>query len=1492
MAGRTDEYGEAIVVSWARIATTNENFQPLIGVEVECFDVDTLAVISVVTSDLGGIALFTDLSDSQRFFFKVRARRTSTRVQSILDPATGRTYTGVVRLQILNMHPGMNCYDYFVEPTGHVGTHKTIQAAITAAAALPLATTRDTIHIGVLEGAYAENLTVPSMTNGYGLVFSACRPTWQRPGTVVSPTVRTSYPVQVDGRGGTGVVLVYTNGTINNPVVFIGFYLRGSKSGSGGVISAGRGSLRFLQSLVKNESTGHGILGGGVVAGSGADYLDFIDSSVEVAEASLAVSITNTYTHFRNTTIVGGLDILTMDFYFGDGSTLRSSRDPAMDLGDYSIISGRYKVVDSYILQMVVGSRGICISARSVTAGGGEAFIIEGNNIRTGSGSTVAAIETHFRDSATRAIILGNHFTNWAKGVKIAAGDGVVVGPNAYDNVADPIDGTPTITPDEMGHNLLSALHLDTLAASVLDGDVIIGNVTPKWSRLAISIPAANVRNVFGIDNAELRPSWKTALDATNPANIASTASPGTSLVFSHRDHIHAHPVFTSGALHTDYELVGVAAGLIATHAGLPDVHHAGFIGLTIAGPANIDPNAGDRITIEDTASVTWASSGAGKIAATAVAGGVDHGGLAGLLDDDHTQYLLLAGRAGAQQDIVKGITVATYMRVGSATAPANTTVGDLTVTRLSVGNKAFSLDRVLDVYRESTSVAITDAQAVYIDHKNNPGEASDVDRRAIMVRAEYQSDFAESGIVYGGGFGFYLTGTGVVADGGGVYAYGVAPRTGAGAAMSATNVRAVHALLFDAYGRAASETMAVAKLHGLHVQLEAAGSSFIAGDAVQDAAGVYVENIGDSHIVNAVGVDIEAQSGATTLNFGIRNAGNMVQTGYMRLGAVTVPTNVTNGDLTLARLNIGNGAFTNSGIAYLYSSLTVNATDIGVLLLVLNSPTVNGAYEQRALSVQARYGGAANNTSVVYGANYEVDVYGTGKPSYTVALGGIGLVARTGAAAAMSAGDCRALNFQLFGNASRVAAETITIDALTGVRIEGGYAGFITGDAVTNVYGINIQNLGNAKVTNAYGIYIAGVSAAATLNVGIKLDGCTTAALWLNSDTAAEGTLAWGTTRDTNLYRSAANVLKTDDAFHAVLGLVADTVAELTPTAGVTVDGCLIKDGRAALALGLRETSGPTDLVVGAVADGEYLKRVGATIVSGVPAGGGSMATDTLWDAAGDLAVGTGADAGARLALTVPAGAALLNVLGVLNGETTPTWKVLFDATNPTTIGVSDVAAPGTQTIAAHRDHQHGSPATFPATAHNILSATHGDSTAHAAVVGDLITGQAGPVWARLAVGSAGAGLWTDGTDTSWTVSPRYAGYLRVGSAAAPTNTTAGDLTVIRGIVGTDEALGASVLLDLNSVTGALLLSRMTTVQKAALTPVAGMVLYDSTLNQFFGYHTGWQRFLMVGTPADYTVTNAATDRTYDANATTIDELADVLGTVIADLIALGVFQ
>ena len=51
----------------------------------------------------------------------------------------------------------------------------------------------------------------------------------------------------------------------------------------------------------------------------------------------------------------------------------------------------------------------------------------------------------------------------------------------------------------------------------------------------------------------------------------------------------------------------------------------------------------------------------------------------------------------------------------------------------------------------------------------------------------------------------------------------------------------------------------------------------------------------------------------------------------------------------------------------------------------------------------------------------------------------------------------------------------------------------------------------------------------------------------------------------------------------------------------------------------------------------------------------------------------------------------------------------------------------------------------------HSLLSATHDDTTPDTVVRGDLVTGQAGPVWARLAKGGAGEVLQSDGVDLFW---------------------------------------------------------------------------------------------------------------------------------------------
>lgn len=93
----------------------------------------------------------------------------------------------------------------------------------------------------------------------------------------------------------------------------------------------------------------------------------------------------------------------------------------------------------------------------------------------------------------------------------------------------------------------------------------------------------------------------------------------------------------------------------------------------------------------------------------------------------------------------------------------------------------------------------------------------------------------------------------------------------------------------------------------------------------------------------------------------------------------------------------------------------------------------------------------------------------------------------------------------------------------------------------------------------------------------------------------------------------------------------------------------------------------------------------------------------------------------------------------------------------------------------------------------------------------------------------------------------------LRIGVTAALTGATVWGMQVgnyqsyHQGplMVGDASAPATSAGIELKSTTKALLVSRMTTAQKNALTAVAGMIVYDSDLGKFQGYQAGaWTSF------------------------------------------------
>lgn len=107
----------------------------------------------------------------------------------------------------------------------------------------------------------------------------------------------------------------------------------------------------------------------------------------------------------------------------------------------------------------------------------------------------------------------------------------------------------------------------------------------------------------------------------------------------------------------------------------------------------------------------------------------------------------------------------------------------------------------------------------------------------------------------------------------------------------------------------------------------------------------------------------------------------------------------------------------------------------------------------------------------------------------------------------------------------------------------------------------------------------------------------------------------------------------------------------------------------------------------------------------------------------------------------------------------------------------VLGIGASGKYLLSDGTDPSWGDPPA--AGAHAILSATHSDSTSASVVRGDLITGQgATPTWTRLAIGASGKYLKSDGTDASWADPPAGSNHNLLSATHSDTTSA----TVVRG--------------------------------------------------------------------------------------------------------------
>jgi len=503
---------------------------------------------------------------------------------------------------------------------------------------------------------------------------------------------------------------------------------------------------------------------------------------------------------------------------------------------------------------------------------------------------------------------------------------------------------------------------------------------------------------VLGIDNGELRPSWKTALDSTTPGAVAATGSAGTSLVFAHRDHLHQGVATFSQAgwpaLYGDVELdEGNLISLVQTGQTIiinVDIHDL----LDSTGHGDVEgvgPTVGDLIYGSSTpawnnlagnitttkkfltqtgdgvasAPPAWGTIADGDVPAThsgsahhaqahvildsaahsdtltgtVVAGDIIYGNAtpkwARLPKGTAAQVLTMnagatapewatpaAGGGAVATDVIwdakgdlavgTGADTAVKLTAGSDNAVLQTLASEATgliwrttprigaiadtggTTRIELTAAPDNIVLTGEV-RITAAAAAATSQALDLTYTMTTAQTNHMGIRispqlTLTGTAGFARGLYGQAVVSGptAGTGTSLQGWGLdynfVAQEifssvtntwltvGGIQASGLAQALGASSVVNVTNFHGLKTYL--QLNALISGTVAVTNAYGVWVAAPINTSGTITTNK-----GVYVENLGGTGTTNVFGVDIAAQSGASAINVGLRNAGTTVFT-------------------------------------------------------------------------------------------------------------------------------------------------------------------------------------------------------------------------------------------------------------------------------------------------------------------------------------------------------------------------------------------------------------------------------------------------------------------------------------------------------------------------------------------------------------------------------------------------------------------------------------
>ena len=237
----------------------------------------------------------------------------------------------------------------------------------------------------------------------------------------------------------------------------------------------------------------------------------------------------------------------------------------------------------------------------------------------------------------------------------------------------------------------------------------------------------------------------------------------------------------------------------------------------------------------------------------------------------------------------------------------------------------------------------------------------------------------------------------------------------------------------------------------GLDVQ---AYGNTTATNTIGTNRGVVINNHGATGVTNAVGIDVLAQSGAATQNIGIRTQSPVV------IGT----TNISNSESLRLTKSFTSGGAATKHASYIQSTITTN-TDTGLVSgLRVEQEATTSVNQMASVSIDAGFSSTGTASSVwgirLFARGLSVGALGTINNLYGIEIS--------------------------HGYSALPASGLIT--TAQGVRINS--VGTSAARTITNNTGLSVTNHGNTGVTNAYGIDIDAQSGAASVNIGLRVQG------------------------------------------------------------------------------------------------------------------------------------------------------------------------------------------------------------------------------------------------------------------------------------------------------------------------------------------------------------------------------------------------------------------